>query len=116
MARYILRRLVGMVFLLVVVSGITFLVFNVFPPPIRPSCARGASRRPELIETIRQDLGLDRPWPVQFGDYIYNVFVHLDFGRSYQTNQDVLAAHPRRPARHDLARRSAPSSSGSPSA
>jgi peptide/nickel transport system permease protein len=23
-------------------------------------------------------------------DYIYNVFVHLDFGRSFQTNQDVL--------------------------
>jgi peptide/nickel transport system permease protein len=27
---------------------------------------------------------------VQFGDYLFNIFAHLDFGRSYQTNQEVL--------------------------
>ena len=90
MARYIVRRLAGMVLLLVVVSGITFLVFNVLPATDPAVLRAGRQPTPELIETIRQDLGLDRPWPVQFADYIYNVFAHLDFGRSYQTNQDVL--------------------------
>ena len=90
MAQYILRRLAGMVFLLVVVSGITFLVFNVFPATDPAVLRAGRQPTPELIETIRQDLGLDRPWPVQFADYIYNVFAHLDFGRSYLTNQEVL--------------------------
>ena len=27
---------------------------------------------------------------MQFGDYIWNVFVHQDFGRSYVSNVDVL--------------------------
>jgi peptide/nickel transport system permease protein len=90
MAPYILRRLAGMLLLLLMVSGITFLIFNVFPATDPAVLRAGRQPTPELIEQIRQDLGLDRPWPVQFVDYIFNVFVHLDFGRSYQTNQDVL--------------------------
>jgi peptide/nickel transport system permease protein len=90
MARYIVRRLAGMVLLLLFVSAITFLIFNVFPATDPAVLRAGRQPTPELIERIRQDLGLDRPVPVQFADYIYNVFAHLDFGRSYQTNQDVL--------------------------
>jgi peptide/nickel transport system permease protein len=90
MAPYIARRLAGMVLLLVAVSAITFLIFNVFPSTDPALLRAGRQPTPELIEVIRQDLGLDRPWPVQFVDYIYNVFFHLDFGSSYQTNQEVL--------------------------
>jgi peptide/nickel transport system permease protein len=90
MARYIVRRLAGMVLLLLFVSAITFVIFNVFPATDPAVLRAGRQPTPELIERIRQDLGLDRPVIVQFGDYIYNIFAHLDFGRSYQTNQDVL--------------------------
>src|SRR3712207_4204028 len=89
MAPYIARRLAGMLLLLVAVSAITFLIFNILPATDPALLRAGRQPTPELIEAIRRDLGLDRPWPVQFVDYIYNVFVHLDFGRSYQTNQDV---------------------------
>ncbi len=75
--------------------------------PTRRCCARGASRRRRSIARIRADLGLDRPIYVQFGDYIYNVFVHQDFGHSYVNNTEVLRPDPREPAGHDLARRSA---------
>jgi peptide/nickel transport system permease protein len=90
MARYIVRRLAGMVVLLLFVSAITFVIFNLFPATDPAVLRAGRQPTPELIQRIREDLGLDRPWPVQFGDYVYNVFAHLDFGRSYQTNQDVL--------------------------
>src|SRR3712207_2179653 len=90
MARYIARRLAGMVLLLLFVSAITFVVFNVFPSTDPAVLRAGRQPTPELIEQIREDLGLDRPWPVQFVDYVYNVFFHLDFGRSYQTRQEVL--------------------------
>src|SRR5688572_15439408 len=90
MAPYILRRLAGMVLLLIAVSGITFFVFNILPATDPAVLRAGRQPTPALIEQIRQDLGLDRPWPVQFVDYLYNVFFHLDFGRSYQTRQEVL--------------------------
>jgi peptide/nickel transport system permease protein len=90
MARYIVRRLAGMVLLLLFVSAITFLIFNVFPATDPAVLRAGRQPTPELIQRIREDLGLDRPFYVQFADYVYNIFVHLDFGRSYQTNQEVL--------------------------
>ena len=90
MARYILRRLIGMFVLLVIVSGVTFVIFNVFPSTDPAVLRAGRQPTPELIERIRSDLGLDRPLHVQFAGYLADVFGHLDFGRSYQTNEDVL--------------------------
>ena len=58
--------------------------------PTRPRCARVVSRRPRSIELIRTDLGLDRPIYVQFGDYLWSIFAHQDFGRSYLSNVEVL--------------------------
>jgi len=90
MARYIARRLVGMVLLLVVVSAVVFVVFNVFPSTDPAQLRAGRQPTPAIIESIRQDLGLDRPKLVQFGDYVWRVFAYQDFGRSFQTNRDVL--------------------------
>jgi len=90
MAQYILRRLAGMVLLLILVSAVTFVVFNVFPSTDPAALRAGRQPTPEVIEAIRQDLGLDRPLYTQFGDYITDVFIHQDFGRSYVSNVDVL--------------------------
>ena len=61
MAQYIIRRLFGMVLLLVLVSAVTFLIFNVFPSTDPAALRAGRQPTPEVIESIRQDLGLDRP-------------------------------------------------------
>jgi peptide/nickel transport system permease protein len=90
MARYIARRLVGTVVLLFVISGATFIIFNVFPATDPALLRAGRQPTPAVIESIREDLGLDRPWPIQFLDYIWKVFAHQDFGRSYINNQQVL--------------------------
>ncbi len=90
MAQYIARRLIGMILLLIVVSGVTFVVFNVFPSTDPAALRAGRQPTPEVIAAIREDLGLDRPLVVQFGSYIWGVFAHQDFGRSYVSNVDVL--------------------------
>ena len=90
MARYIIRRVLGMFLLLVLVSGVTFIIFNVFPSTDPAALRAGRQPTPQIIERIREDLGLDRPLIVQFGDYIYRVFAYQDFGRSYVNNTQVL--------------------------
>jgi len=90
MARYIVRRLIGMVFLLILVSAVTFVIFNVFPSTDPALLRAGRQPTPESIARIREDLGLDRSVFAQFGDYIYNIFAHQDFGSSYITNKEVL--------------------------
>ena len=91
MGRYIVRRLVGAFVLLLVVSALTFLFFNVLPSTDPAALRAGRQPTPEVIEAIRRDLGLDRPKIVQFADYIWDVFAHQDFGRSYVSNVDVLS-------------------------
>jgi peptide/nickel transport system permease protein len=90
MARYIIRRLAGMVLLLLLVSAVTFVVFNVFPSTDPAALRAGRQPTPEVIAAIRQDLGLDRPKYEQFATYIWDIFAHQDFGRSYVSNVDVL--------------------------
>src|SRR5918999_1105347 len=80
MARYIVRRIAGMFLLLIMVSAVTFVVFNVFPSTDPAALRAGRQPTPEVIERIRQDLGLDRPLYVQFGDYIWKVFAPHDLG------------------------------------
>ncbi len=90
MARYITRRVLGMFLLLILVSAVTFVIFNLFPSTDPAALRAGRQPTPEIIASIRSDLGLDRPKIVQFVDYIWGIFVHQDFGRSYVSNVDVL--------------------------
>ena len=95
MAAYIARRLIWVFFLLFVVTLITFLVFNVLPAADPALLRAGRQPSPELIESIREQFGLDDPLIVQFFRYIGDIlpFVGGDgfnFGYSFQSNQEVL--------------------------
>jgi peptide/nickel transport system permease protein len=95
MAAYIARRLIWVVFLLFVITAITFIIFSVLPAG-DPAVARaGRQPSPELIANIREQLGLDKPKPVQFINYIGDLLPFLGgngvyFGFSYTNNTDVL--------------------------
>jgi peptide/nickel transport system permease protein len=84
MATYIVRRLIAVVLLLITVATLTFAFFNLFPSTDPAALRAGRNPTPELIASIREDLGLDRPKIVQLGDYLGDVFFRFDFGTSYQ--------------------------------
>ena len=66
MLRFVVRRLVGMVFVLFAVSVLTFLVFNVIPnsdPAVRMA---GRQANESTIEAIRREWGFDEPLHVQY--------------------------------------------------
>jgi peptide/nickel transport system permease protein len=43
----------------------------------------------EVVEQVRLALGLDRPWPQQYVDYVRNLVLHFDLGYSYQDDVSV---------------------------
>src|SRR3954447_11112225 len=90
MGRYIIRRLLWVVVLLILVSAVTFVIFNLFPSTDPALLRAGRQPTPELIQAIRDNLGLDKPKIVQFWQFEKNVFLHLNFGRSYQNDVEVL--------------------------
>jgi peptide/nickel transport system permease protein len=87
--RYVLRRLAWMVALLFFVSAITFVIFYLFPTADPAQLRAGRQPNPELVEKIRDQLGLDEPWYEQFWIYIKDLVLHFDLGRSYQSNVPV---------------------------
>jgi peptide/nickel transport system permease protein len=74
MLRFIIRRLVGMVFVLFVVSIIVFLIFNVIPnsPPAQRLAGKNAT--PTLVKSIEQEWGFDESLPKQYVTMMKRVF------------------------------------------
>jgi peptide/nickel transport system permease protein len=89
MLQYIIRRLLWVIVLLFVVSGLTFIIFFVLPSADPAQLRAGRQPNPQLVEQIRHNLGLDRPKIVQYLDYMKQVFLHFDFGYSYQNTISV---------------------------
>src|SRR3954454_8133496 len=89
MIPYIIRRLLWAVLLLLVVSFITFVVFNILPSADPALLRAGRNPSPEIVEAIRKNLGLDKPWYVQYAIYVRDLVFHFDFGYSYQNNVAV---------------------------
>jgi len=84
-----MRRLLWTVFLLFVVSGLTFIIFYVMPTADPAALRAGKSPTPEAVATVRKTLGLDRPPLEQYASYMGDVFTNFDFGRSYVSSAEV---------------------------
>ena len=89
MLRYVARRVLWGVFLLLVVSAITFLIFYAFPSADPAALRAGRQATPQLIEQIRHALGLDKPLYDQYWIYLKGLALHFDLGYSYQNNVSV---------------------------
>ena len=87
MMRYLAKRLTAAGIILVGISVITFcLIFLVPADPISMIAGRNATA--ETRAQIRHQLGLDRPLPVQYGDYVVRL-AQGDLGRSYAQKTQV---------------------------
>ena len=89
MLRFIVRRLLWMIVLLLVISFLTFMIFYLLPAADPATLRAGRQPTPELIATLRETLGLDKPWYVQYWKYLERLVFHFDFGFSYENNVSV---------------------------
>ena len=81
MPTFVLRRLLWLPVLLVIVSFVTF-VLGHYGPGDPAQVRLGDRATPEAIALVREQLGLDRPFFVQYGSYIAGV-ARGDLGDSY---------------------------------
>lgn len=94
MGRYVARRLLYVALVVFVITLVTFLIFYLMPP-VDPAIAfAGKQPTPELVAQVRKNLGLDKPWYVQYGIFVRNLFLGDQygwpgFGRSYNTRSAI---------------------------
>ncbi|MBW3637564.1 MAG: ABC transporter permease [Armatimonadetes bacterium] len=82
MAKFISRRLLQVIPLLLAVTLISFGVMQLAPGDYLDSLRGQPTIRPETIEKLRRDFGLDQPWYVQYLKWLGNA-IQGDFGYSF---------------------------------
>jgi peptide/nickel transport system permease protein len=87
MGRYVARRLAQAVFILLGITLVTYLLLFLLPAdPVRQIAGRSAT--PEVVESIRRQLGLDLPLWRQYLRYLGHL-LQGDLGRSYIQKTEV---------------------------
>lgn len=89
MSAYFARRIFQAVLILLGITFITFFLLYVLPAdPVRQIAGRSAT--PQTVQNIREQLGLDQPFFVQYWRYLSGL-VQGDMGRSYLQKTEVSA-------------------------
>ncbi|UCG06341.1 MAG: ABC transporter permease, partial [Desulfobacterales bacterium] len=90
LARYIITRLLLTIPMVFILLTIVFVVLRVMPgDPV--SSLLGGHAPEHVIEQKKETLGLNRPLPIQYLDYLWQI-CRLDFGDSMVFNQRVTTA------------------------
>lgn len=83
MARYLVKRLVSMVPVLIGVTFLSFCIVHLAPgKPTDILSELNPKMTPEARQRLEQYYGLDKPLPVQYGRWLRRI-VMLDFGNSF---------------------------------
>ncbi len=88
MRRYLVKRLIAAVFVLIGVSFVVFLVLHLTPGD-PAQILLGPLATPDDLARLREQLGLDRPVLIQYLRWASHA-VHGDFGRSIVLRRPVL--------------------------
>ena len=79
--KFLIKKITGLIIALLIVSILAFLAFEVIPgDPARTILGTEATEA--KVEALRDEMGLNRPLPVRYGEWIQN-FVAGDMGTSY---------------------------------
>ena len=92
MIRFLVRRTVGAVVVLIVISIITFWLFYALPKMLNANPAAlyaGRSPSPATIAAVSHKLGLDKPFWTQYWVFLKGIFV----GRTYGTGVAANVCH-----------------------
>ncbi|MCF0229284.1 MAG: ABC transporter permease [Parasporobacterium sp.] len=89
MIKFIIKRILWMIPIFLGVLVIVFCLSYFMPgDPVQDKL--GSSYTQEDYDALAHEMGLDRPFLVQMGDYIWGVVTRFDLGNAYSSNQTVL--------------------------
>lgn len=89
MLTYALRRILGMVPTLLLISVVCFIVINLQPGSFLDQYLEDPRVTKETVASITRQLGLDQPAWVQYLTWLKNIVLHGDFGFSFVNGRPV---------------------------
>ncbi|MGH2730763.1 MAG: ABC transporter permease [Actinomycetota bacterium] len=94
MGRYIIRRLLWVLLVVLLITMLTFAIFFVMPPTDPALSFAGKAPTPEILAEIEDQMGLDEPVYAQYGLFVKRLFLGDEygwpgFGFSYTTRSPI---------------------------
>lgn len=78
MPRFLVRRFLGALVILLIISAITFWLFYAVPrDPAMMSCGKNCT--PAMLKQIHKNLGIDEPIPFQYWHWLVGIFAGRDY-------------------------------------
>src|SRR6266508_4595984 len=104
MSRYLVRRILFLILVLFLVSFLTFIIFLKLPATDPARLIAGRQTNPEILAEIRTNLGLDKPWYIQYGrfakglvpwpSYFLNEQVYYSYGNFIPVKEEIYRRLP----------------------
>ena len=86
---YVIRRFLQALLTLLLATALSFLIMKLSPGDYVDTLRQNPTISPERIEELRQQFGLDKSWPEQFGLWLWRIFTAGDFGTSFVYQRSV---------------------------
>ncbi|MDL2263449.1 ABC transporter permease [Synergistaceae bacterium OttesenSCG-928-I11] len=88
MHRYVMKRLI---LIIPILLGVSFIVFFItaLTPGDPATLILGTGAELEAIDALNRELGYDKPFFIRYARYIYDLVVNQDMGRSYRSQMPV---------------------------
>lgn len=89
MPKYILKRIL---ILIPTIIGVSFVVFSLLylSPGDAALASAGPNAPKETVEILRDKMGLNDQFLIQYGRFLKNLIFHFDLGTSYQSKTPVI--------------------------
>ena len=87
--KYAIKRILTIVPLLFFITLVVFIMLS-FAPGDPAVLMLGPEATVEKVEQLREELGLNNPWYIQYWDFLKQVIFKGDLGRSYQSGRPVI--------------------------
>ena len=92
MGKYIGKRLLHLIWIIIAISFLTFLLMYLAPgdAAMKKLNAQGVAVSQDVLDAVRREMGLDRPFLVQYGDWALHA-LRGDLGESYKDGVSVAS-------------------------
>jgi peptide/nickel transport system permease protein len=80
MGRYVIRRSLWVILVMLLITLITFVIFFLLPSEDPAVRFAGKAPTPNLIREVREQLGLADPIIVQYGNFVRHIFLGDEYG------------------------------------
>ncbi len=88
---YVVKRLLQAILTLLLVSALSFLIIQLAPGNYLDTLRENPKISPRRIQELSQQFGLDQPWPVQYGKWLWQILTRGNFGTSFVFQRPVAS-------------------------